>query len=209
MDVYVTFGDLPSWLAIAPLKRLMADTGTPISWRPLLGNLGNVAGTNRNPGEEDPLADYKARRAAARKRAKTRELERMCETLGLSLEQGQQQIDPGWLSLGLLWARESATPAQQLMFIELAFERTFRDEADVTSEAGVAMVLKESDIATAGFSEFASKEKLSLEAGREALLQQSILNAPAFVIDGEVFNGREHLPLIDWMLSGRHGTPPS
>ncbi|MBL6690597.1 MAG: hypothetical protein ISP91_09410 [Pseudomonadales bacterium] len=210
MQVYINFGGLPSWLAIAPLKRIIAETGVAIDWQPMLGNLGNVASANVKAGEEDPLADYKARRAAARSRAKARELERMCETLELSPQLGSRKIDPLFLALGLLWAREKTDGAGQMTFVETAFTQTYRTSAEPSAEsvAGVTEVLKLAGVDADGFAAFCEAERESLKASRETTLQKSVLNAPAFILEEEVFNGREHLPLIEWILKGRTGTPP-
>jgi len=208
MEVYINFGGLPSWLAIGPLKRIAAETGVKMDWQPMLGNLGNVVSSNVKNGEEDPLAEYKARRAAARSRAKARELERMCETLELSPELGRRKIDPTFLALGLLWAKEKTDGAGQLAYIETAFMQTYRASSDVESVVGVSEVLELAGVDTDGFAGFCEAQRDSLEASRETTLEKSVLNAPAFLLEEEVFNGREHLPLVEWMLKGREGTPP-
>ena len=59
-----------------------------------------------------------------------------------------------------------------------------------------------------GFAEFVDAEKESLLAEVDILLEQGLLSAPAFVLDDQIFHGREHLPLIGWMLAGSQGTPP-
>ena len=208
MEVYINFGGLPSWLAIRPLKRIVADTDVEIDWQPMLRNLGNVVSTNNKDGEVDPLAEYKARRAKARSRAKARELERMCETLDIAPELGRRMIDPTGLALGLLWVKRHCDRAAHQAYMETAFEQTYREPADVESIEGVSAVLARAGIETEGFADFAESEKESLEASRKTALEKSVLNAPAFILEGEVFNGREHLPLIEWILKGRKGTPP-
>ncbi len=208
MEVYINFGGLPSWLAISPLKRIAAETDVEIDWQPMLGNLGNVVSSNNKDGEVDPLAEYKARRAKARSKAKARELERMCETLEIDAELGRRSIEPTCLALGLLWVKRQSDSSGQQTYVETAFEQTYREAADVESIEGVSSVLTKSGIETDGFSDFAASERASLEASRETTLEKSVLNAPAFILDEEVFNGREHLPLIEWILKGREGTPP-
>ena len=59
-----------------------------------------------------------------------------------------------------------------------------------------------------GFEEFVDAERAKLVDGAGELLEQGLLSAPAFVVDGEIFHGREHLPLVGWMLHGRSGKPP-
>jgi len=40
------------------------------------------------------------------------------------------------------------------------------------------------------------------------LLEAGIFESPTFVFKGERFLGRQHLPLLSWMLQGRIGRPP-
>ena len=84
---YINFGSLPCWLTLKPLRALAAQTDVSIEWQPLLGTLGNVTGT---PDEDDPLAEYKARRAKARSQDAARAHERMCSMLGIDPEEGNQ-----------------------------------------------------------------------------------------------------------------------
>lgn len=194
---------------LAPLKNLCEETSVEVSWKPLLGSLGNVAGSNLKPGEDDPLARYKARRTDARHRAAKRESERMCEMLGLKPEQGERKINPLFLSLGMTWLTNQGAGLQQyLTYIETAFLKTFRDVADVESLSGLRVVLAESGFRTTGLDHFVQNEAPDLEASREEVMDSGVFNAPAFVVDGEIFQGREHLPLIKWMLTGKRGTPP-
>ena len=35
-----------------------------------------------------------------------------------------------------------------------------------------------------------------------------VFETPAYLVDGEVFLGRAHLPMVRWILSNRAGPPP-
>ena len=135
ITIYINFAELPSWLMLAPLKNLCEETGVEVAFKPMLSSLGNVAGSNLKPGEDDPLAKYKARRAKARHMAAKRENERMCEILAIKPEQGERKISPLYLSLGMRWLTSKGADLQQyLTYIESAFLKTFRDGADVRLE---------------------------------------------------------------------------
>ena len=194
---------------LTPLRNLCEEAKVEVIWKPMLSSLGNVAGSNLKPGEADPLAKYKARRADARHRAAKRENERMCEMLGLKPEQGERKINPLYLSLGMSWLTHQGAGLQQyLTYVETAFLKTFRDVADVESLSGLQVVLEESGFQSTGLDHFLENEAPDLETAREEIMDSGVFNAPAFVVDGEVFHGREHLPLIRWMLTGRQGIPP-
>ena len=203
---YIKFGSLPCWLTLEPLRALAAQTGVSIEWQPLLGSLGNVTGA---PAEDDPLAEYKARRAKARSQDTAREHERMCSILGIDPEKGNRLVNPLNISLGMRWlTANNAAPDAYFDYANASFELTFIKQEDVESLAGVCDVLTAVDVAVEGFEEFAAIESGELRSRQDGLLESGILNAPAFIVDGDIFHGREHLPLITWMLEGRSGHPP-
>jgi 2-hydroxychromene-2-carboxylate isomerase len=209
MTIYINFSELPSWLMLEPLKKLCEKTQVDLTWKPMISCLGNVAGSNLKPGQVDPLAIYMARRADARHKAAKRENERMCERLGITPGQGERKIDPLYLSLGIDWLTSQRAELQVfLTYIEAAFLKTFRDGADVESLSGLQVVLGESGFRSAGLDHFVENEASDLAAAREEIMDSGVFNAPAFVVEGEIFHGREHLPLIQWMLAGKQGIPP-
>ena len=114
-----------------------------------------------------------------------------------------------YLSLGMAWlTNQGAELRQYLSYVETAFLKTFRDGADVESLFSLKVVLEESGFRTAGLDYFVENEAPDLEAAGEEIMDSGVFNAPAFVVDGEIFHGREHLPLIQWMLAGKRGLPP-
>ena len=208
---YVTFGDLASWLAIRPLRALIDRTGVLVELHPLLGSLGNVVSTNMKPGETDPLARLKQRRAAARTAASKRERARQCEMLGISLEAASRDIDPLMLSVGLNWLRQRGQgQSQALDYIGEAFAQLYSEipVGELESPEGVVTLLRRLNCPVDRFHEFAVAEAGRLEEQSDALLEAGILSAPAFVVDGEIYHGRQHLPLINWMMSDKTELPP-
>ncbi len=73
---------------------------------------------------------------------------------------------------------------------------------------GVEILLRDLGVPTTGFAAFAKSEARGLEVNQSRLLESGVLRAPAFIVGDEVFNGRQHLPLITWMLQGKIGLPP-
>ena len=205
MIFYINFASLDCWLTLRPLQRLCETTGIDIAFRPMTGSLGNVV-SRAKPGEDDPLAEYKARRARARRMASKREYERVCGMLELDPAAGSRDVDPRWLSLGLQYAL--AAGADPFVYAEAAFNRTYRETGDVESMTGVADLLMNLNIGVSEWPDFAGANLASYDSLADELLEAGILSAPAFVMHEEIFHGREHLPLLTWMQSGRQGPPP-
>ena len=205
MIFYLTFGDLATWLALAPLQHLIEETGIEIDFVPMVGSLGNVV-TGAKQGEDDPLEAYKARRARARNMTTDREFERMSEMLDIPVDNARRKIEPIMLSLGLQWLKQHEGCCFD--YLNLAFRKTYLEVTDVESEEAVVSILKTVGVPAEGFSEFARSNKGELEVESDERLESGILFAPAFSLDGEIFLGREHLPLIGWILKNRQGLPP-
>ena len=209
ISVYLNFSELSSWLLLAPLKKFCEEVPVGLIWKPMLSSLGNIAGSNLKAGQADPMASYKSRRADARHQAAKREDERMCQRLGITPEQGERKIAPLYLSLGMVWmTTQRAGQQEYFSFAETAFLKTFRDGADVESLSGLQVVMEESGFRTEGLAHFLESQAPDLDAIRQDAVDNGVFNSPAFVIEGEGFHGREHLPLIQWMLQGRQGVPP-
>ena len=89
------------------------------------------------------------------------------------------------------------------------YERFWKRELDLEDAAVIERVLEGAGARTAGFREYARGEGRVLHDGiQHRAFDAGIFGVPTYVIDGEVFFGREHLLRIRWMLTGRDGPPP-
>ena len=79
--------------------------------------------------------------------------------------------------------------------------------SSMSNRCGAALISR-AGVSTKGFGGFVDSERCALIDRTDVLLEQGLLSAPAFVLEEEIFHGREHLPLIRWMLEGSGGTPP-
>ena len=82
---------------------------------------------------------------------------------------------------------------------DTVFERFWRRELDIESAAAIAAVLDEAG--APGFVEWADHglaEVAKVVTDAEA---QGVFGVPSFIVSGELFWGREHLPDIRAMLS--------
>ena len=53
------------------------------------------------------------------------------------------------------------------------------------------------------------RARTSCERDRPRRLRGAgIFDVPAYVVEGEIYFGRQHLPMVRWMLTGKRGEPP-
>ena len=205
LQVYLGFDSLGSWLSLPGLRALPAHCEVCIE--PLLASVGDV--TTKAGGKEDPLAAFKARRAKARRAFHEAEHGRKCQRLGISVEAGLRPLDFLPPAIGLKWlADKGAAAAQAVDYAEAVFAAHYREGREVASAQAIEALLQEAGAQTGGFAEAYESLGAALEAERDAMLEKGILGSPTFILEGEVFLGREHYPLINWMLNGRKGAPP-
>jgi 2-hydroxychromene-2-carboxylate isomerase len=83
-------------------------------------------------------------------------------------------------------------------FIQAAFEAYWVDNADLNNVEIVSTLLSRVNIETMNWNPAVGMQQLedSLRNAEEA----GIVEAPAFVLDGQIFIGREHLPWIRTIL---------
>jgi 2-hydroxychromene-2-carboxylate isomerase len=100
----------------------------------------------------------------------------------------------------MLWAKRQGN-AMFRAYHDRVFERFWKRELDIEDIAVVTSALREAGADTAGFAAYAASEGPA-EVNRISRAAEDIgvFGVPTFVIDGELFWGREHIPDIREML---------
>src|SRR5262249_60928059 len=88
------------------------------------------------------------------------------------------------------------------------YERFWKRELDVEDRMVVESVLRESGADAAGFAHHAESSRAEYLARQAAIFEAGIFGVPGYVVDGEYYWGREHLPRLRWILEGRRGPSP-
>jgi len=195
LTVCIDAANLSGFLALAPTLALIEASGVAVGWLPLTTGLDRLSARQPGLAADDPLAAYKARRAAAREAWAKRELERDCERLGISVELGERHFDARCAGMGLMFlnARGGDVPG----YLERVYQCAYVDGKNVSTIATIATLLGDADfeayVESGGYEE--------LESLQRRLLDSGVFSSPAYVVNGEVFQGRQHLPLLGSLLA--------
>jgi 2-hydroxychromene-2-carboxylate isomerase len=200
--VAIDFKSPQAYLAIAPTCALADEIGIDIDWRPF------VVPSAKKPRPPSAHDDRGARHRRMRAEYVERDLRRYAEPRGLELGDLARSTDSTLPAIGLLWAKQSsATVARS--YVERMFDRHWRDGLDIADPRTVRTALEEAGAPVSGFEAFASGEgRTQLDRQQTELEEAGVIDAPAYRLEDDVFHGREHLPMIRWLLSGRAGEPP-
>ena len=206
VTVYFGFEDLSSYLAVKPTIQLGRQTGAEFNLLPIVQSSVKNKQTASAHQVDDPHAAYKARRRYAQERYAARELQRHCDCLGLSSEQGGRSFDATLAAIGLLWLRAQQQDENQLWcYMQKVYTAAFRDGAPVEETSCIEALMP----VTEGFPEFADTGGLKKLTQLQNHIQElGILETPAYRIQDELYQGRQHLPRLTWLLKGRTGQCP-
>lgn len=188
-----------AYLALRPAIELGREMGIEINWVPVVGQVLNPPSTPRPDDDRSILH----RRHRANMIA--REIAIYAEAQGLVLKEPYRDGPAAAANLAWLWMRAYARDRLE-PFLEDVFQRYWALNLDVDSLDEVAPLLAAHDNDAAAFRTWASSEgNAAADALETELTAAGINQAPTYLVEDELFRGRQHLPMIRWILEGRPG----
>ena len=223
--IYIDFKSPYAYLAVEPTRQMLLELGLTADWRPFVLDIPSYLGsasldkegkkvTKQNRTEEQwsgvKYAYFDCRRYA---------------NLSNKTIRGTVKIWSTDLpAIGMLWIKRFEELSEQCKkgsllerYVDSIYEPFWRRELDVEDVSAILNVLKKIGAPIDGFLKYAKDEG----ASKNNQLQESAFNAgvygvPTFILPNESvvdpqhekFFGRENLPRISWLLSGRQGLPP-
>ena len=223
--IYIDFKSPYAYLAVEPTRKMLLELGLTADWRPFVLDIPSYLGsasldkegkkvTKQNRTEEQwsgvKYAYFDCRRYA---------------NLSNKTIRGTVKIWSTDLpAIGMLWIKRFEELSEQCKkgsllerYVDSIYEPFWRRELDVEDISAIVNILKEISAPIDGFLKYAQGEG----AARNAQLQEfafkaGVYGVPTFILPNESvvdpqhekFFGRENLPRISWLLSGRQGLPP-
>jgi 2-hydroxychromene-2-carboxylate isomerase len=206
--VYLDFKSPYAYLAVAPTRALAESLGVAVDWRPLTLDIPSFAGSARLGPRDEVVESRRSASQWAWVKYAYKDARRYAALRGIALRGTTKIWDTDLAGIGMLWAKEQGDAVLR-RYIDSVYERFWKRELDVEDVAVVESVLAESGAAVTGFRAHAQGEGLT----RYKQLQLTVFDAgifgvPGYVVEGEYYWGREHLPRIRWILAGRKGPAP-
>ncbi len=185
MDVYIDFKSPAAYLAVKPTIELARQYQAAISWHPIKTRQPRIPAIQAN---EDRGATHRRVRAIAREKT----FLHYASVQNLDM---QFRDDPGSTDVAL--AALAGLDGNAERFVQLACAAYWTTDKDLDSRDVVQSLLR-----SAGY----DLDIMSLEV--ETMIKDTeertgsigAIDAPAYVVAGELFIGREHLPWITELL---------
>ena len=207
MRTLTTYIDVKSpyaFLALVPTRALCAEHGVALDWLPYVLDIPSYLGSARlDPASGRVLESERTESQWRKVRYAYMDVRRQANRAGLVIRGTQKIWSTELAAIALLYARQSA-PERVDAFLDALFAPFWRRELDVESGEVLEEVLRAAGIDAAGFAKFVAPEGRGLLAGvMEAAHARGVFGVPSLLFEGELFWGREHLPLIAERLAAR------
>jgi 2-hydroxychromene-2-carboxylate isomerase len=206
VTIYTDYKSPYAYLAKDPAYELERDFAVQLDWLPYVLDIPSFLGSARL--DETGRVIEQNRNAHQWRRVKYSYLDcrRQAHKRGLVIRGPQKIWDSALASAGLLYAKRQGEAVLR-RYNDLTFERFWKRELDIEDPAVVVAVLAESGADTASAADYLAREgRAEVERVSRAAEEMGVFGVPSFVVDGELFWGREHLPDIREMLA-RHPPP--
>ena len=203
LSVYIDYKSPAAFLAKEPTYALENEFGLEIDWKPLTQDRSGRR--ERTPVSEETKGERHARVRAEYVRM---DQQRYAQAQGLTLKHPSRDWDSTLAAIGLIWAKQQGRSVLR-GYTDRVFERFWKQELDLESQAALKEVLSEAGAVVEGFDEYVEGDGRVVHGDvQSAALEAGVFDVPSYSLDGEIFLGRQHLPMIRWLLSDRRGQPP-
>ena len=206
--VYVDVKSPYAYLAIEPTIALGHELGIAIDWRPLTLNIPSYLGSARTDNSGKVIESKRSPAQWNAVRYAYRDAKRYARLRGITLYGTQKIWDSSLAGIGLLWARLQGQAAAE-RYLNAVYPPFWRRELDIEQTSVIAETLVAANVEVHGFDDYAHGEgRLVHDRLQDTLHPGGIFGVPTYLVAGDCFFGREHLPAVRWLLTGKPGAAP-
>lgn len=208
LAVYIDLKSPYAYIAIDPTRAMASTLGVEIDWRPFTLDIPSYLGsaTLAKDGKRVESAKRAPQQWSDVKYA-YRDARRYASLSGKTVRGTTKIWDSSKAGIAMLWAKERG---RFDAFVDIAYPPFWRRELDIEDWSVLEDALAAAGVEVGGFRAWAEgpgrelHDRTNLEA-----FDAGVYGVPTYLVEDEMWFGREHLPRIEWILRGRHGTPPT
>lgn len=208
LEVYIDFKSPYAFVAKDPTYALEDEFGIVIDWYPLTLNIGSYLGTARVDNRGKVVENNRSPRQWAAVKYAYMDARRYAGLRGLTLRGTQKIWDSSLAAIGLLWAKQQGHDILK-RYTQRVYDRFWKRELDIEDVDVIVSMLQTAGAEADGFTDYLHGEgRRYHDALQDEILDRGLFGVPSYVIDGEMYFGREHLPRVRWHLGGMRGPMP-
>lgn len=202
MKTLVVYSDYKSpyaYLAKDLVYQLADTVPVRLDWRPYILDIPSYLGSAAVDADGTVLEEGRNAHQWRRVRYSYMDCRREARKRGLTIRGTQKIWDSSLAAAGMVHALRAGDTVFR-RYHDAVFERFWQRALDIESVEAIAGVLAEAG-APPGFAAAAQACRTEVAAISRAAEADGVFGVPSFVLDGEIFWGREHLPEISERLA--------
>lgn len=207
LAVYVDLKSPYAYIAVDPTRAMAKSLGVKIDWRPFTLDIPSYLGSAKlaKDGKEVEKTNRTPQQWSGVKYA-YRDARRYASLTGKTVRGTIKIWDSSRAGIAMLWAKEKGAFDA---FIDVAYPPFWRRELDIDDWGVLEHTLAEAEVDVAGFREWADGPGRELhDRTNDEAFEAGVYGVPTYLVEDEMWFGREHLPRVAWILGGRKGPAP-
>ncbi len=204
---YIDLKSPYAYIAIDPTRAMARRLGIPIEWRPFTLDIPSYLGSAKlgADGKKVEKAERTPQQWSGVRYA-YRDARRYAALTNKTVRGTVKIWDSSLAGIAMLWARDRGRIEA---FLDVVYPPFWRRALDIDDPAVLEACLSEAGVETTGFRAWAEGEGRAIhDASNEAAFDAGVYGVPTYLVEKEMWFGREHLPRVAWLLGGRKGPAP-
>ncbi|UCH46532.1 MAG: DsbA family protein [Betaproteobacteria bacterium] len=194
IELYIDHKSPYAYLAVAPAWELERDFDVTLDWLPYTLDIPDFLGSAKVADDGTVLEQNRTEHQWRRVKYSYMDVRRYANLRGITVRGPQKIWDSSVSGIGMLWAKAGGGVRK---YNDIVYERFWKRALDIEDVSVIEAVLNEVGVDTTGFADWAAGEGRALhDRIRVEAEQRGVFGVPTFVVDDEIFWGREHLALI-------------
>src|SRR3984957_11988754 len=191
--VYSDYKSPYAFLAKDLIYELEDQFDVHLEWLPYTLDIPSYLGSARLDGRGEVIESNRNAHQWRRVRYSSMDCRRQARKRGLVILGTRKIWDSSIAAIGMLWAKRQGK-RQFRAYHDRVFQRFWRRELDIEDAEAIAAVISEVHADRTGFRGFlAGAGRIALDTIRESAEAAGVFGVPSFIVEGELFWGREHL----------------
>ena len=198
--VYIDFKSPYAYIAIKAIYAIEDDLKIQFDWLPFTLDIASFAGSAQVGDKGEVVVSNRSEKQWARVKYAYQDVRRYAKFLGLEFKAPHKIWDSSLAAIGLLWAKQQGQVAMR-GYIDAVFARFWQRDLDIEDVNVIVAMLEHANVDTTGFIDyFQTDGRAQHDKIQEQAREMKIFGVPSFVIKGEWYWGREHIPYIRHLL---------